>query len=454
MELTRVSRPAGSRQLFPLKLSVSLLALSLGLVVIPARLGHPFWPFPAMEKAFAGNLGSRIPDQIVLSWTGSPSSTQAITWRTTTDVEKSVVQYWVMEGRQSASGAGKTTDTQVSPAESSTTTGTSAIFQSDLGVMRIHEVNLTGLKPGTRYAYRVGDGTADGWSPVYTFVTAVQQPQQVSVLVAGDSQSLPTNYSLWQKVLQTAVHDETPEDFLVQTGDLVDAGAEEQHWESWFAAGRGVLEGLPEMPALGNHENARGGAGYFTAHFQLPTNGPEGLKELAYSFDYGDVHWIVLDSEATSWSAREQQLQWLEADLQAAKDRLWKVVVFHRTPYEVKRWRPNSDLVNFYVPLFDRYHVDLVLSGHDHSYARSYPLRQGQVAKATPTDLTQGTVYIVTGRSGVKTYTDTYQPDWAAAFASGVPQPNYLNLIFSGRTVRIINRYLDGTVTDDVVLSK
>ncbi|MGE5482807.1 MAG: metallophosphoesterase, partial [Bacteroidota bacterium] len=61
---------------------------------------------------------------------------------------------------------------------------------------------------------------------------------------------------------------------------------------------------------------------------------------------------------------------------------------------------------------------------------------------------------IVTGRSGVKSYTDTFQPKWAAAFGNGTRQPNYINLIFAGRQLRIISQYVDGTVIDDVVMTK
>ncbi|MGE5481656.1 MAG: fibronectin type III domain-containing protein [Bacteroidota bacterium] len=405
---------------------------------------------PAVPAVTAGSyVGRETPDQVALSWVDDPRTTVAIKWRTRVDVTGTQVEYWEAPAGEPAAD---TSPDSVPPADRQQVSGLSFEWTSNLGSMRIHEVQLTGLKPGTRYAYRVGDGSSEGWSAVHYFTTAPEAAGIVSILVFGDSQSYATNYNLWRQTLQTALKDDLAEQFILHTGDLVDVGSAQLHWETWFRATCGVLEKIPFFPALGNHENARGGAVCLQTHFQLPTNGPEELRELVYSFTYGNVHVVILNSEA-SGSAIEAQRRFLEEDLVQHQDKTWKIVVFHRTAYNVKWGRGNPDLIINYTPVFERYGVDLVLNGHDHSYARSFPIRAGQTA-ASPTDLSGGVVYIVTGRSGVKTYTDTFQPQWAAAFGDGTRQPNYINLIFQGRQVHIISRYVDGTVIDDVVLSK
>lgn len=429
------------------------LALAWLSLVLFAGLGAMRLAFAAPADATGSSVGRTTPDQIALSWVDDPRTTVAIKWRTNTNVAQTVVEYWEVAAASANEPADDAAIDNLLPENRRQVAGSSFVWTSNLGSMRIHEARLSGLKPGYRYAYRIGDGSEAGWSTVYYFTTAPAAPAAVSILVFGDSQSYATDYNLWRKTLQTAIKDDIPEQFILHTGDVVDAGSDELHWETWFAATRGVLESIPFFPALGNHENARGGAVYVQNHFQLPVNGPQELAELAYSFNYGDVHVVVLNSEA-SGSAVEAQKRFLEEDLAQNQDKTWKIVAFHRTVYNVKWGRGNPDLLANYVPILEKYGVDLVLNGHDHSYARSFPIRGGKTAE-NPADLTTGgVVYIVTGRSGVKSYTDTFQPKWAAAFGNGTRQPNYTNLIFAGRQLRIISQYVDGTVIDDVVMTK
>ena len=213
-------------------------------------------------------------------------------------------------------------------------------------------------------------------------------------------------------------------------GDLVDVGQDYEQWKAWFAAAKGVIDAIPVMPVTGNHEMYTPDKDFsrpvlFTAQFSLPLNGPKGLKEQVYSFDYGDVHFVVLDSQASEQhhftpNILAMQKLWLEKDL-AGTDKRWKIVLLHRPPYDNKTFRDNAAIRKAFVPIFDKYQVDVVFTGHDHVYARTYPLRAGEKSL-------HGTVYVATGRSGSKTYRLTSENQLNEFFYNPQEEPNYLTV--------------------------
>ena len=105
----------------------------------------------------------------------------------------------------------------------------------------------------------------------------------------------------------------------------------------------------------------------------------------------------MLDSQ----TQLKAQRAWLESDL-AASHAPWKIVAFHRTVYTFKSGRNTADLRAALVPILDKYHVDVVLNGHDHGIAWTVPMKGGE-AVSSPS---QGTIYLTAGRSGTKTYSD------------------------------------------------
>jgi len=146
------------------------------------------------------------------------------------------------------------------------------------------------------------------------------------------------------------------------------------------------------VAVIGNHEVAgSGGSGEFLAHFHQPGSGLSDLAGTCFSFDYGPAHFTVLNSEF----GIPEQREWLRRDLAATGQR-WKIAFFHRGPYGSIY---DSEAVRTgWVPVFDEFGVDLVLSGHDHVYLRS-TLRNH--AKAEPGC---GTVYVTAGSTGPKFY--------------------------------------------------
>jgi 3',5'-cyclic AMP phosphodiesterase CpdA len=138
--------------------------------------------------------------------------------------------------------------------------------------------------------------------------------------------------------------------------------------------------------------------------FTLPQNGPEGMKETVYHLDYQGMRIIALNSNIRDSSRLARQTQWLESTLQDAEQDeniRWTVATFHHPMFSSGEGRSNETLRKKWTPLFDEYNVDLVMQGHDHTYARGRleNLEQGVNARSPK----GGTVY-VNSVSGAKMY--------------------------------------------------
>ena len=355
---------------------------------------------------------ANAPSHITLTWSDDPKTTQTITWKTDVNTVEGQARYWMLTAsRQDA--------VQTAPAQVEQ-------INSNWGPFNLHTVKLTGLTPGAHYAYQVG--AAENWSEQYAFVTAPIKPSRYRFLVFGDSQSV--NYDTWRITLERAYLANPEAAFFINMGDLVDRGQEYGEWNAWFNATHGVLENIPCMPLVGNHETYAIGGGFsiptlFTDQFKLPTNGPDGLKGQVYSFDYGEAHFVMLDTQIGEEGRfvpdmLEKQKVWLAADLAASRQK-WKLVFVHRALYNNKR-AGNVAIQNAFAPIIDQYHANVVFTAHDHVYARTYPLAHDAVTD----NFQAGTIYIATGRSGSKTYPDSIDKEWNSFFYNPLDEPNYL----------------------------
>jgi hypothetical protein len=411
-----------------------LLALLLCLVVVSSRgvLGQ------------VDNTGATtVPDHVTLTWTGDPASTVTITWRTAAGVSVGVVQYQAGAALTPAAKAEKAVARE---------------FNTDLGTAQLFTATLAGLAANTQYAYRVGHG--EHWSDTRTFTTADPRANAFKFLVFGDSQSVATGsapYAVWRDTVRNAFKAHPDARFMVNVGDLVDTGQSGAHWNAWFAAAAGVIDSIPVMPVVGNHETygmaISSKPTYWNNQFVLPQNGPEGVKNQAYAFDYGSVHFVVLDSQQSEQKRHGDiftpQQKWLDADLAASKA-TWKVVFFHKTPYDLKEGRANAAVKDAFCPTIERHHVDLVINGHDHGIARTYPLRN-DICMKNPS---QGTIYYIAGRSGTKRYWDLQKKPYHAFFHDPHDQPNYLTLEVAGTKLTINSLNQDGTLIDTFTIDK
>ncbi|MYL33908.1 hypothetical protein GLW05_09880 [Pontibacillus yanchengensis] len=346
-------------------------------------------------QAAEESLGGETPEHLTLTWTDSPKTTQNFTWRTSTDVTESVVQ--IVETSNY--------DGSFDSSEMVENTGDSFTFESDEGAMQVHEAKATALEPGTSYMYRVGNGQQGGWSDAASFTTEAGGDKPFTFLFTTDTQSAASTnmtwgYGIWGDIFDKALTQYPNARFMLLSGDIVDRGDEQIHWENWFKAAQQQLPTINMVPTMGNHDVYGTGEKNFAAQFQLPENGPEGEKEFAYSFDYSNVHIAVLNSEGDL----QKQAEWLKQDM-AASDKQWNIVSFHRSPYHSHPDRASLDVRHAWTPVFDEAGVDLVLSGHDHAYMRSYPLYDGEKVNQD-----KGTTYIIGGSAGPKFYEMGNQP--------------------------------------------
>lgn len=322
-------------------------------------------------------------------------------------------------------------------------------FQTDAGRIYQQSVTVTGLEPGKTYEYRVGSGKE--FSKWETFKT--DGGGAFTALIFGDSQSL--DYNEWRKTAAYAYSHDPAATFFINMGDLVDNGEQYSQWRSWFRGAASLLPQIPVAPISGNHENYSlqwkpyNGELYLNL-FDLPDNGPEGLKGQAYSYDYGNVHFAVVDTqleELAQWQPDliERQVKWLEQDL-AASTKKWKVVLVHRNLFRYQDGRPNS-LGLALMPVIDRNDVDLVFSAHNHTYGRSAPFKNGSVAA-------QGAIYISTGRSGDKTWAGSRAKPQEVTFDGVRGQPNYLKLTADNNKLTVTSLHQNGGLIDTVTLTK
>lgn len=300
---------------------------------------------------------------------------------------------------------------------------------------KVCAVTVDGLTPGTRYGYVP---RADGAALAAETIFRSDDPTGAySFLVIGDSGTGGTKqHALGDRMLAT------PADFILHTGDMVyDDGAAEDFDAKFFRPYGELIARMVLWPTLGNHDIHTAGGEPWRDAFWTPANNPA-RTENYYSFDAGNAHVVILNSNA-SLSPGSAQYTFLDRDL-AATTKLWKVVAFHHTIYSGGK-HGSSSIRDDVVPLFDRYGVDLVFMGHDHHYERTFALRQGRVVEDGA-----GTVYVTTGGGGQTIRAVT--PSSFTAYAESAF--HYVRAAVDGGSLLLQMIRDDGVVRDQTVFVK
>ena len=184
---------------------------------------------------------------------------------------------------------------------------------------------------------------------------------------------------------QLAVRDQVetvPFDFALINGDVAyEDGTFVELENNFFGVYERQLTHVPYFVASGNHDYRTDDAAPFRSVFALFRNGGKGGIERWYSFDWGPLHVVVLDTEKIG----ALQATWLDTDL-TANVLPWVVVVGHRPAFSSGHHGPDEGVQRTFVPLFEKHGVSLVIAGHDHNYERTHPIR--------------GVTYVVAGAGG------------------------------------------------------
>lgn len=252
-----------------------------------------------------------------------------------------------------------------------------------------HEVRLTGLLPDTTYYYSVGTPTSTiAGDASFHFKTSPSPgtARPTRVWVVGDSGTADAKArSVFDAY--TAFTGARHTDLWLMLGDnAYNDGLDHEYQAAVFNMYPSMLRKTVLWPAYGNHDgygsDAATNTGPYFDIFSLPKQGEAGGiasgTEGYYSFDYGNIHFISLESYETSRSPSGPMLTWLQRDL-AANTAPWVIVFFHHPPYskgshdsdseiELVEMRQNA------LPILEQFGVDLVLAGHSHSYERSFLL--------------------------------------------------------------------------------
>lgn len=310
-----------------------------------------------------------------------------------------------------------------------------------------HIITISGLNPNTQYFYNIGDGTTvlQGTTTNYFFTSPVIGTVKKSrIWIMGDTGVNTTQQNQVRDAYIT-YNGSTRTDMMVMLGDnAYNSGTDAEYQAALFQNHyENQLKNIPLWVATGNHEmytaNAAAQTGPYYDIFSLPSNGecggvPSGT-EAYYSFNYANIHFVCLESTTASFRANgSAQMQWLQNDL-SANTQKFLVIYFHHPPYSMGNHNSDNETELYemrqnYNPIFEQYKADLILSGHGHSYERSFLLNgyYGNSSALLPAHIVSnqsgampspfvknssngyaGTVYVQAGNAGVL---ETVQTTW------------------------------------------
>lgn len=371
-----------------IKSSVMIFMMFLNSLNISAQHNHEHNGLQHWE------IPSKNPDRIILTFLGDPATSRAVTWRTDSTIKN---------------GFSQIAEATVNSNFAENTVRYKAITEPfDLGLYKgnnslkvnYHSVVFQQLKPNKIYAYRVGDGT-NYWSEWIQFKTAKKEYAPTKFVYFGDAQNDVLSH--WSRVIRMAYQTAPDASFVIHAGDLINSAHSDYEWAQWYKAGGFIHSQWTAIPVVGNHEfrslikgDERKLSIQWKPQFTLPVEKEldNKLHETVYTVDYQDIRIIVLNSNGIF----EKQTKYIEQQLKTSSAK-WNIVTCHHSVFSPAVGRDFKYARKKWKPLFDKYNVDLVLNGHDHTYAR------GHVPKISTTNETEnlGTIY-VTSVSGPKQY--------------------------------------------------
>ena len=330
-----------------------------------------------------------------------------------------------------------------------------------------NKVSINGFfEPDTKYVYQYTDNYSDNgdtvWSAEYTYTT--HATDTFSVILTGDPQigasgsksdkdandmSIAQDAYNWNKTMQQALKTCPDASFLLSAGDQINqSGAtkdnDKKTRESEYAGYLypSVFRSLPIAATIGNHD--KDGSDY-TAHFNNP-NSEDNLGSTGagcdFYFNNGNVLFISLNSNNRN---QTEHREFMKKAIASNPDAAWRVVVFHSDIYGSGQPHADTDATTnriIFAPLMDEFDIDVCLTGHDHTYSRSYQVQDGNVidydlSKGSVNN-PEGTLYITTGSgSGSKYYNLLNYTPYYIAERTNACLPSFSTIDFSSGAMTI-----------------
>jgi len=309
---------------------------------------------------------SQTPDQIMLTWSSDPSNGIDIQWRTDTTVADGIIRF-------RAKGS-----SNEMPVKADKYLMEDRMLMNDRYINRF-TAKIRDLKPGTTYDYQITSQTY--WPENQVFSTPADD-DQFSFIWFGDAHYSPK----FGELANRAAKEHPDAAFYSIAGDMISDGQYRNQWDDLLEFTKDVICRRPLMSVIGNHETRCGlGALRYREIFSYPNNGPQDVEEeRTYSFRYKNALFLMIDVTLSI----ALQSSWIEEQL-ANTDATWKFAMFHFPPYNGED--TISGFQGTWIPLFDKYHVDMVMGGHVHSYMRSKPMKEGKIVPS----YNNGTAYII-----------------------------------------------------------
>ncbi|MEN1784002.1 MAG: metallophosphoesterase family protein [Bacteroidota bacterium] len=352
---------------------------------------------------------SKVPDQVIVHLTEDPTHSFALNWRTNQEVDRAY-----LEVAEETHGPDFKLDGKITRIKATTQffENENVADQEPLVKAAYHSALVSGLEPGKTYVYRVGDGSAKDatWSEWFQINMPSKKKESFSFIYFGDAQN--DVKSMWSRVIRKSYQMVPEVDFMLHAGDLINHSESNREWAAWFYAGSYIHATVPSIMTPGNHEykyRENTLSALWRPQFNLPKNGPiASLSETCYALDYKNMKLISIDAKSymDNEVSRKAQTKWLDSTL-ASNTQKWTTIFMHYPIFSTAKGRDNTELREGLKPLIDKHAVDLVLQGHDHTYARGYTINQ-DAGNTVVEDA--GTVYAVSV-SGPKMY-ESQDQDW------------------------------------------
>ncbi len=371
----------------------------------------------------------QIPTSVSVSFGKDPTTSKNINWFTIPQIDGTDVQ--IIPYKADASDADFAGGSTVSfSADTSCETIAMTYPNLDIGILAVgesmsmnrHIAKITGLEPGTKYTYRIGDADKNIWSEPAALETAAGDASDFSFLYLTDTQSqTKEQYDFSYGAILKDAKEKAPDyKFILHTGDVVDNGANMRQWE-WALGEEGSADTTIASIA-GNHEpkGTNGKDGILTTAFGpsqdtfFAIEHPEQNVEdgIYYDFDYNDMHVMVLNTNNLNEdnTLSTDQIEWLKESAESS-DKTWNVVAMHKSIYSNASHYDDSDVKALRTQLsklMPELGIDVVFSGHDHVFLRTQFMTNGKVTGEFNGDnegyKQSGTVYLINGKAGVKDY--------------------------------------------------